>query len=51
MDMKEASSDEMYISDKTSYTGSVDKFMRLIPQRDNSNKKILIYIPYTSYLY
>jgi len=49
--MKEASSGEMYISDKTSCTGSVDRLMRLISRGDNPNKEILIYIPYTSCLH
>ena len=37
--------------DKTSYTSSDFGFMRLIHRGDNPNKKTLIYIPYTSYLY
>jgi len=49
--MNEVSSDEMYRSDKTSCTGSVDRFMRLIPRGDNPNKETLIYIPYTSCLH
>jgi len=49
--MKEASSNEMYISDKTSCTGLVNRFMRLIHRGDNPNKKALIYIPYTSCLH
>jgi len=49
--MKEASSDGMYRSDKTNYTGSVDRFMRLIPRGDNPNKETLIYISYASCLH
>ena len=47
---EETSSDKMYISDKTSCTGSVDRFMRLKTREDNSNKETLIYIPYISCL-
>ena len=44
-------SNEIYRSDKTNCMGSVDRFMRLIPWGDNPNKKILIYISYTSCLH
>jgi len=48
--MKEASSDEMYIRDKTSCMGSVDKFMRLISRGDNPNKEtsFIYHIPHVS---
>jgi len=47
MNKNETSSDGINKCDKTSCMGSVDRFMRLIPRRDNPNKKALIYIPYT----
>ena len=45
-DMNETSSNKMYRSDKTSFTGSVNRSIRLIPRGDNPNKKTLTYIPY-----
>ena len=46
MNMKEASSNEMYRSDKTSCTGSIDKLMRLIPRGDNRSKDPHLYTIY-----
>ena len=45
------SNDGINRCDKTSCTGSVGRFMRLIPREDNPNKKTLIYIPYTPRLH
>ena len=47
----ETSNDGIIRCDKTSCTGSVDRFMRLIPRGDNLNKETLIYISYTSCLH
>ena len=48
--MNESSNDVIYICDKASCTGSVDRFMRLIPRGDNPNKEpsSIYHIPHIS---